>query len=57
MEKWFSKFGSLKVVDASQDQEAVFDLVQGYLEEAMKKVMTIIKSHSHYDFISFYSSS
>ncbi|ELU01924.1 hypothetical protein CAPTEDRAFT_210764 [Capitella teleta] len=37
MEKWFSKFGSLKIIDASQDSDVIFNEVQVYLDEAMKK--------------------
>ena len=38
MEKWFTKFGTLKKVDASQEAESVFLEVENILEDTVKKV-------------------
>jgi hypothetical protein len=38
MEKWMSKFGILKIIDASQDSEAVIAKAQEMLDETLKKV-------------------
>jgi len=38
MEKWFSKFGILHKIEASQEQETVFTELDSMLEETLKKV-------------------
>ena len=38
MEKWFTKFGTLKKVDAAQGAETVFLEVENILEDTVKKV-------------------
>ncbi|XP_013409132.1 sperm flagellar protein 2 isoform X2 [Lingula anatina] len=41
LEKWYSKFGSLKKVDATQDTEAVFLEVEAVMEETVNKLLGI----------------
>ena len=38
MEKWFTKYGCLKKVDASQEQHTVYLEVEHILEETLNKV-------------------
>lgn len=42
MEKWFSRFGTLKKVDAALDQQAVYFEVEKCLEDTIKKVQNCI---------------
>lgn len=48
MEKWFSKFGALKTVDASQDADDVFSKAEAILVETIKKVMPPLNIFTHY---------
>ena len=41
MEKWFTKFGSLRTVDASQAQETVYLEVEKILEDTKNKVVCL----------------